>query len=84
VRYRGKNAGAGIQFISVWNWRTMSWVAVDAFRVVATSEVQLSVALPAPSSQWAANGSLAFVKVTTIGNFRSSSADLLQMCNAPC
>jgi hypothetical protein len=84
LMYSGKNAGAGIQFISVWNWSTWSWVGVDAFRVVANSEVRLSVTLPAPNSQWAANGSLAFVKVTTIGNFTSSSADLLQMCVAPC
>src|SRR6476661_3371814 len=35
VTYSGSNAGAGFQFISVWNWDTMSWVAVDAFRVVA-------------------------------------------------
>ena len=57
----------------------MSWVAVDAFRVVATSEERVSVALPGPNRQWAYNGKVAFVKVTTIGNFTSSSADQLAM-----
>src|SRR4051794_3134599 len=87
VHYSGENSGAGYQFISVWNWNTMSWVAVDAFRVVATSEVPVSVTLPEPSSQWVFNGpnsALAFVKVTTIGNFNASWASYLRMCNAPC
>ena len=79
VAYTGKNAGAGFQFISVWNWNTMSWVAVDAFRVVATAEERVSVRLPGPNRQWALYGMVAFVKVTTIGNFESSSADQLVM-----
>src|SRR5215211_3232898 len=79
VSLTGKNAGAGYQFISVWNWNTMSWVAVDSFRVVATSEIPVNVALHGPNRQWAYNGMLAFVKVTTIGNFSSSSADQLAM-----
>lgn len=77
--YIGKNAGAGFQFISVWNWNSMSWVAVDAFRVVATSEERVAVPLPGPNRQWAFNGRVAFVKVTTIGNFSSSSADQLHL-----
>jgi len=84
VGYIGKVAGAAYQFISVWNWRTSSWFPVDAYRVVATNEITVQRALPAPSSDWVTSKGDAFVRVSTIGNFSSSSADVLFGCIGAC
>ena len=80
ILYVGKNAGAGWQFISVWNWRTSSWVPIDAFRVVATDEIAVDRTLPLPSSDWLTSTGVGFVRATTIGNLSSSSADVLLGC----
>jgi len=81
MQYTGKNAGAGYQIISAFNWRTWSWVDIDG-RVVATSEETVTVNLPGtgwllPVPQKGFNG---VVQVRTIGNFTSTSADLLVGC----
>ncbi len=78
VDYVGKNAGAAFQFIYVWNWRTSSWFALDEYRVVATEEVSVSKSLPGANTDWVTPRGDAFVRVLTIGNFTSSSTDLLQ------
>jgi hypothetical protein len=83
VKYIGKNAGAGWQFISVWNWATMSWLGVDAFRVVAGNEVTVEKALP-PSGDFLTSKGIGFVRVTTVGNMTSSSADVLLGCTEFC
>ena len=77
VQYIGKNAGAGYQFISVWNWRTSSWFPLDEWRVVATDDVFVSKNLPGPNTDWVTPQNFAFVRVLTVGNFTSSSADVL-------
>jgi hypothetical protein len=77
--YSGKNDGAGFQSISVWNWNTMDWVAVDTFRFVATSEERVNVHLPGPNRLWAHNRRVGLVKVTTVGRLSSSSADQLNL-----
>ena len=82
VEYIGKNEGAGQQFVSVWNWQTMSWFPIDAFRVVAGDEVTVEHALPTGS--WLTNKGVGFVRVTTIGNLSSSSADVLLGCLGDC
>jgi hypothetical protein len=86
LRYVGKNAGAGFQFILVFNWRTWSWYPIDAFRVVATSEVTVDKTLPGPGRDWllkrAGEQYIGVVRVATIGNFTSTSADLLLGCAA--
>jgi hypothetical protein len=88
VRYVGKNAGAGFQFITVFNWRTWSWYPIDAFHVVATSEVAVDKALPGPASDWLLKrGSdlyIGVVRVATIGNFTSTAADVLLGCVTTC
>ena len=81
VSYTGWNAFApGFQFISVWNWRTWSWVTVDAWRVVGTVDVKVERTLPQPTSDWVTSKGVGFVRVLTIGAMSSSSADVLLGC----
>ncbi len=85
LSYTGKIAGAAYQFVSVWNWRTSSWFPVDAFHVVATDEVTIEGALPQPSSDWVTSKGVGFIRVSTVGNFSSTSADQLLGCiNGDC
>jgi len=83
VRYTGKNAGAGLQTISVWNWRTMSWFPMDAYRVVLGDEVTVERILPS-NGDWLTDKGVGFVRVTTIGYLSSSSADVLLGCLGDC
>jgi len=79
VIYIGHDAGAGYQFIYVWNWRTSTSSAVDEWRVVATDDVETYTdPLPGLNTDWVTPEGHAFVRVLNVGNFSSTSANLME------
>ena len=50
---------------------------LDEWRIVATDEVSVTKTLPGLTSDWVTPQGHAFVRILTVGNFTSSSADWL-------